>query len=79
MGTPRQFVTGGSAKPDNGNAGDGAYNQWRLTTTVPNQSYYLNAYANTGHNIYQLDYTETIMYRRWFWRSNSTCTMQTPT
>jgi hypothetical protein len=61
VGTPRQFVTGGSAKPDNGNSGDGAYNQWRLTTTVPNQSYYLNAYANTGHNIYALDYTETIM------------------
>ena len=61
VGTPRQFVTGGSAKPDTGNSGDGAYNQWRLTTTVPNQSYYLNAYPNTGHNIYALDYTETIM------------------
>lgn len=61
VGTPRQFTTGGSAKPDNGNTGDGAYNQWRLTTTVPNQSYYLNAYANTGHNIYAIDYTQTIM------------------
>jgi len=61
VGTPRQFVTGGTAKPDNGNSGDGAYNQWRLTTTVPNNSYYLNAYPNTGHNIYALDYTETIM------------------
>jgi len=61
VGTPRQFVTGGSAKPDNGNSGDGAYNQWRLTTTVPNQAYYLNAYPNTGHNIYAIDYMETIM------------------
>jgi hypothetical protein len=61
VGTPRQFVTGGSAKPDNGNSGDGAYNQWRLTTTVPNQTYYLNAYPNTGHNIYAIDYMETIM------------------
>jgi len=61
VGTPRQFVTGGSAKPDMGNSGDGAYNQWRLTTTVPSQSYYLNAYPNTGHTIYGIDYMQTIM------------------
>lgn len=60
VGTPRQFITGGTAKPDNGNSGDGAYNQWRLTTTVPNQTYYLNAYPNTGHTIYGIDYMETI-------------------
>jgi len=61
VGTPRQFVTGGTAKPDMGNSGDGAYNQWRLQTTVPSNSYYLNAYPNTGHNIYAIDYTQTIM------------------
>ncbi len=57
---PRQFVTGGTAAPDMGNSGPGAYNQWRLTTTVPNHSYYLNAYAGVGHNIYQIDYMQTI-------------------
>ncbi len=60
VGTPSQFVTAGTAGPDMGNSGNGAYNQWRLTTTVPSQSYYLNAYPSVTHSIYALDYMETI-------------------
>ena len=61
LATPANFVTGGYRACRQGNAGPGAINQWRLTTTVPNQIYYLNAYTSVGHNIYPIDYTETIM------------------
>jgi hypothetical protein len=59
-GTPAQFLTGGSAYPNNTN--EGQYQQWRLTTTVPNQHYYLNNFNAVGlsHVAYMLDYTETI-------------------
>ena len=58
-GTPVNFVTGGSAYADNVN--EGQYQQWRLTTTVPNQHYYLNVYTEgLSHIVKLLDYTETI-------------------
>jgi hypothetical protein len=58
-GTPANFITGGSAFPDNTN--EGQYQQWRLTTTVPNQHYYLNAFTEgLSHIVKLLDYTETI-------------------
>lgn len=59
-GTPSQFVTGGSAYANNTN--EGQYQQWRLTTTVPNQHYYLNIFTGgLSHVVNLIDYTETIM------------------
>src|SRR6185295_1779340 len=58
-GNPAQFITGGSAYPNNTN--EGTYQQWRLTTTVPNQHYYLNIFTEgLSHIVKALDYTETI-------------------
>jgi hypothetical protein len=59
-GTPAQFVTGGSAYANSTN--EGQYQQWRLTTTVPNQHYYLNVFREgLSHVVKLLNYTETIM------------------
>ncbi|MEO5769524.1 MAG: hypothetical protein ABIS92_14320 [Polyangia bacterium] len=59
-GTPPQFVTGGSAYANNTN--EGSYQQWRLTTTVPNQHYYLNIFtAGLSHIVQLIDYPQTIM------------------
>ena len=53
------FVTGGSAYADNVN--EGQYQQWRLTTTVPNQHYYLNVYTEgLSHIVKLLDFSVTI-------------------
>ena len=58
-GTPPQFVAGGSAYANS--TTEGTYQQWRLTTTVPNQHYYLNIYTQSlSHNVYAIDYTQTI-------------------
>jgi hypothetical protein len=58
-GTPANFITGGSAYADSVN--EGQYQQWRLTTTVPNQHYYLNVFTEgLSHIVKLLDYTETI-------------------
>lgn len=58
-GTPTNFITGGSAYADNTN--EGQYQQWRLTTTVPNQHYYLNVYTESlSHIVKLLDFPETI-------------------
>jgi hypothetical protein len=58
-GTPVNFVTGGSAYADSVN--EGQYQQWRLTTTVPNQHYYLNVYTEgLSHIVKLLDFTVTI-------------------
>ena len=59
-GTPAQFVTGGSAYANSAN--EGQYQQWRLTTTVPNQHYYLNVFTEgLSHVVKLLDYSATIM------------------
>ena len=59
-GTPTQFVTGGSAYPNNTN--EGQYQQWRLTTTVPNKAYFLNVFSEgLSHVVKLLDYSQTIM------------------
>ena len=58
-GTPANFITGGTAYADNQN--EGQYQQWRLTTTVPNKYYYLNVFTEgLSHIVKLLDYTETI-------------------
>ena len=76
-GTPVNFVTGGSAYADNVN--EGQYQQWRLTTTVPNQHYYLNVYTEgLSHIVKLLDFSVTIPIGA-APSSRSTCTMVTPT
>jgi len=58
-GTPTQFVTGGNRYADGSNEAN--YQQWRITTTVPNQHYYLNIYTEgLSHVVHVIDYTETI-------------------
>jgi hypothetical protein len=59
VGTPTTFVTGGTRGADGSN--DVAYQQWRLTTSVPNQHYYLNVItAGLSHVVNIIDATETI-------------------
>jgi len=59
VGTPAQFVTGGERYADGTN--ESTYQQWRLTTTVPNQHYFLNVYSQgLSHVVYVIDYMETI-------------------
>lgn len=58
-GNPANFITGGSSYADNTN--EGQYQQWRITTTVPNQHYYVNVFtANLSHIVKLLDFTATI-------------------
>jgi len=59
-GTPTTFITGGARYGDG--TQEATYQQWRLTTTNPNQHYYLNAYNAVGlsHVVNLIDYTETI-------------------
>jgi len=59
-GTPANFLTGGTRFADGSQ--ESTYQQWRLTTTNPNQHYYLNAYNSVGlsHVVYLIDYQETI-------------------
>ena len=58
-GTPPQFVTGGARYADGTN--ESTYQQWRLTTSVPNASYFLNVYTQgLSHVVYAMDYMETI-------------------
>jgi hypothetical protein len=58
-GVAESFVIGGTRFADGTNEGN--FQQWRLTTTVPNQQYYLNAFP-TGlvHEVRVIDFTETI-------------------
>lgn len=58
-GMPVQFVTGGQRYADGSN--ESTYQQWRLTTSVPNQHYFLNVYTEgLSHVVHIIDYTETI-------------------
>ena len=59
-GTPANFLTGGTRFADGSQ--ESTYQQWRLTTTNPNQHYYLNAYNSVGlsHIVNLIDYQETI-------------------
>jgi hypothetical protein len=58
-GTPPQFVTGGARYADGTN--ESTYQQWRITTSVPNASYFLNVYTQgLSHVVYAIDYMETI-------------------
>jgi hypothetical protein len=59
-GTPANFLTGGTRFPDGSQ--ESTYQQWRLTTTNPNQHYYLNAYNSVGlsHIVNLIDYQQTI-------------------
>jgi hypothetical protein len=58
-GMPGQFVTGGQRYADGSNEAN--YQQWRITTTVPNQHYFLNIYTEgLSHVVHVIDYVETI-------------------
>jgi len=58
-GMPVQFVTGGNRFADGSN--ESTYQQWRITTTVPNQHYFINIYTEgLSHVVHIIDYTETI-------------------
>jgi hypothetical protein len=59
-GTPANFLTGGTRYPDGSQ--ESTYQQWRLTTTNPNQHYYLNAFNSVGlaHIVELIDYDQTI-------------------
>jgi hypothetical protein len=59
-GTPTNYLTGGTRYPDGSQ--ESTYQQWRITTTNPNQHYYLNAYNSVGlsHIVYLIDYQQTI-------------------
>jgi len=59
VGTPSTFVTGGNRGADGSNAA--TYQQWRITTSVPNQHYYLNAISGgLSHVVMVLDEMQTI-------------------
>jgi hypothetical protein len=59
-GTPTSFITGGTRYADG--TQESTYQQWRITTTNPNQHYYLNAYNSVGlaHIVELIDEEETI-------------------
>jgi hypothetical protein len=58
-GTPPQFVTGGARYADGTN--ESTYQQFRITTSVPNASYFLNVYTEgLSHVVHVIDYMETI-------------------
>ena len=60
VGTPTTFITGGTRFADGSQ--ESTYQQWRLTTTNPNQHYYLNAFNSVGlsHVVYLVDNSQTI-------------------
>ena len=58
-GTPPQFVTGGARYAPGG--AEGSYQYWRITTSVPDASYFLNNFTEgLSHVVHVIDYNETI-------------------
>ena len=59
VGTPAQFLTGGNRYADGTN--ESTYQQWRLTTSIPNQHYYLNVFTQgLSHVVDVINYPQTI-------------------